>query len=138
MEKEDFFPHSPDNFADEYRIQRLPMVYAVASLDLKYIKIGRATNFKSRFSAIQCGCPHKLTLLRAVRTPIAVNVESYIHEQLEHVRIRGEWFSLPDAEFDWLDDFFRLTNQEVVRVARIGFSQFHDVGTKGALCTTSS
>lgn len=120
----EFYPHCVDDFAEEHRIHKFPFVYVIASLDLLYMKIGRATSFKTRFSAIQCGCPHKLFLWRGIRTPNHIQVESYIHERLSHARLRGEWFSLSDEDLDWLDQFIALTNKEIVEKSRIAKGQF--------------
>lgn len=55
-----------------------------------FIKIGKTTNFPSRLSTLQTGCPQKITvlsLLCGIEYP-----EEKMHIQFREYRTHGEWF----------------------------------------------
>jgi hypothetical protein len=59
------------------------------------VKIGFASNMKSRVVSIQSSCPGELRILASERG--TVRDEKAIHEKFKHCRYRGEWFnSYPD------------------------------------------
>jgi len=98
------------------KMKDLPMVYAIEAEDLKYVKIGRTKNFKQRLNNIQSGCPFKLRLWLQIRTFSPKETEEYLHSQLNHCLLRGEWFSPNESDQDYLIDFFAGQNLETRRV----------------------
>lgn len=112
------YPHHVEDFEVATRISDLPMVYIITTHDFGFIKVGKSTNFKSRLSNIQSGCPYELSLWCSIRTPKADQVEAFLHERLEHCRARGEWFSPSPEDLDDLIDFCAFTNREVKKVHR--------------------
>lgn len=111
-----FYPHTPEDFKGIEKISLLPMVYALATPSLEFVKIGYTKSPKNRFSNIQNGCPLKLSLWLAIRTPIPNELEDYIHSALFDYRSQGEWFALPNNKLDWLLDFFGKTNLHIQEV----------------------
>jgi hypothetical protein len=97
----------------ETRISKMPMVYALSTYDLGYIKIGMTKNLKQRFSNIQSGCPFNLTPWLAIRCPTPAPIEKDLHKLMSHCRLRGEWFTPCGEDQDRLIDYFRETNKSV-------------------------
>jgi hypothetical protein len=112
-----FYQHTKASLVGVDRISNLPMVYVIATIDLKYIKVGYTVSPKQRFSNIQNGCPFDLSLWLAIRTPIPEQVEQHVHESLGDFNLRGEWFSPDDQGLDWLLSFFAATNRHIREVA---------------------
>lgn len=65
-------------------------VYFVQGEGGGLIKIGWTGNLKVRFRNLQCGIGEKLRLLADV--PGGAEVEEYLHNNFEHLRVSGEWF----------------------------------------------
>lgn len=61
------------------------------------IKIGHATNAKSRLSTLQVGNWEPLSILHSVSVPwmAAPKIESALKQQYQERRVRGEWFAVP-------------------------------------------
>lgn len=112
-----FFQHSSGDFVASIKIHRLPMVYAIATSDLQYVKFGKTTDFKSRFSNIQTSCPLNLGLWMSIRSPQYNEIELELHRMFAHRNIRGEWFCLDSDEIDGAMDFFELTNKNIREVS---------------------
>ena len=65
------------------------------------VKIGITKSLGSRLSALQTGCPFKLSLLAAYERPSWRNAkahELFIHGGMEDMRLQGEWFRC-DADY---------------------------------------
>jgi hypothetical protein len=64
------------------------------------IKIGVATNVKSRLSGIQTGSPVKLKVFHTFKVPAerAFAIESVVHERLAKYELEGEWFRFCAAQ----------------------------------------
>jgi hypothetical protein len=60
----------------------------------KYVKIGISTNMALRISTIQSYLPEKLKVLATFK--YFGCYETQIHQQLDHLRVRGEWFLFSD------------------------------------------
>lgn len=110
-----YYPHHIGDFDIGTKISQLPMVYALATHDLKYVKVGKTASAKQRFINIQSGCPFNLHLWLAIRTPRPSDIEKDIHRNLSHCQTRGEWFSPQSEDLDYLVDYFRGTNEDVRR-----------------------
>lgn len=113
-----FYPHHIHDFDGPVPMRKLPMVYVLATDRFEFVKIGKSSNFKSRLSNIQSGCPHDLQLWQCIRTPKPSEIESHLHVMFEAKRARGEWFCLNDEELDALSDFCIGTNRQVREVLR--------------------
>ena len=60
------------------------------------IKIGVAKNIERRLNSLQTANPEKLTLIASIECSSrseAFNIESYLHNELNNRKIRGEWFT---------------------------------------------
>lgn len=110
------YPHHIGDFDKATRIRDLPMVYIITTNDFEFIKVGKSSNFKSRLSNIQSGCPHELSLWCCIRTPRPGEIEAAIHESLAHCKTRGEWFAPSASDLDLLIEFCDLTNRNVKEV----------------------
>ncbi len=110
------YQHEIGDFDKKIRINKLPMVYVLSTQDLEYIKVGKTNSPKQRFINIQSGCPFKLSLWLAIKTPRHAELEKIIHRRLAHCRVRGEWFAPSEKDLDALSDFFTLTNANVHEV----------------------
>lgn len=93
-------------------MHKLPCVYIITCEDFKYSKIGMTKNIKQRISNLQSGCPFDLHLFLTIRTNQPRVVEAYLHNVLSMFRIRGEWYSLKDEQFLFLEKFFNDRNYE--------------------------
>lgn len=74
-----------------------PKAYVYFITDGQYIKIGKATDIKSRLDSMQTGNAKKLTLMYAVPLKsdrAATEVEGYLHLVYRFYRVRGEWFNI--------------------------------------------
>lgn len=61
-------------------------------------KIGKAENVIERFKQLQTGNPFPMRIVKVYQTPLAYNLETYIHKQLQDYRQTGEWFNLLGIE----------------------------------------
>lgn len=64
----------------------------------RFYKIGFATDFQSRLTAIQNGCPLPVTPILVGLVNECKVVERKLHECFHDCRVSGEWFSFDDAE----------------------------------------
>lgn len=113
-----YYPHAQEDFAPGAKISRLPVVYALVTADMAFIKIGKTVAIKQRLINIQSGCPFELSLWLTIRTPKAAEVERAALDLLAHCRTRGEWFSPTGQDLDLISAFFRATNLNVKEAAR--------------------
>lgn len=107
------YPHHIGDFNNATRISKLPMVYVLTTPRFEFIKVGRSSAFKTRLSNIQAGCPFDLRLWCSIRTPRALEIEAFLHQNLSHCHVRGEWFKPSAADLDGLIEFCSLTNANV-------------------------
>lgn len=108
-----YYEHSSSDFHRDIKINKLPMVYILATHNFKYLKIGMSKSPKQRFENIQSGCPFDLYLWMSIRTPIPKQVESFLLEKYKEFKLRGEWFSLEEKQLNDLLRFVLLTNDSV-------------------------
>lgn len=113
----DYYQHQISDFTKDIKIRKLPMVYVLSTPDFEFIKVGKTNSPKERFTNIQSGCPFKLILWLAIRTPKEKELEKVIHHRLAHCRVRGEWFAPDTTDLDDLLSFFKLTNANVREVS---------------------
>lgn len=81
-------------------------VYVVGSIDFDYVKIGRSTNPRKRFSALQTGYPKELHVFR-VFTTNDLDLEKSLHKKFSDYHTYGEWFRVEGDLADWLEEFGR-------------------------------
>jgi len=81
----------------------------------RYVKIGVATNPRSRLAHLQIGNPYKLTLLGVIGG--GYELEQQIHLELAELSVGGEWFRMDPL----LDAYLKVTApwHRVVRAAKI-------------------
>jgi len=113
-----YYPHQKTDFTPGTKISRLPAVYALATADMAFIKIGKTMSIKQRLINIQSGCPFELSLWLTIRTPKAAEVERAAHGLLAHCRTRGEWFAPSGKDLDLIAAFFHATNLNVREATR--------------------
>lgn len=113
-----YYSHNIGDFRPGVNIARLPAVYALATVDMSFVKIGKTTSIKQRLINIQSGCPFELFLWLTVRTPKPDEVEKDAHKRFTHCRTRGEWFKPTSKDLDQMLAFFQATNLNVKEVAR--------------------
>ena len=91
----------PDRIAEAGIVEGLPLVYALEAGEGGPVKIGLVSHLgrlRPRIAALQAGCPATLRVLRL--TQGGLELEAWIHRELEPHRIRGEWFERePALEF---------------------------------------
>ena len=68
----------------------------------RYFKIGFAANPQSRIADMQVGNPLQIHLVALIPTTKPVSLERELHRRFGHYHHRGEWFTLPQHEIDWL------------------------------------
>lgn len=75
---------------------RTGYVYLIGA-DEGPIKIGHATNVRTRLASLQIGNWRPLTILHSVTVPwtVAPTIEGLVHDQFKEQRVRGEWFAVP-------------------------------------------
>lgn len=61
------------------------------------IKIGHASNLKTRLHSLQIGNWQPLSILHSVSVPLftAAGAEAVMHKRFAEHRVRGEWFNVP-------------------------------------------
>jgi len=64
----------------------------------KYYKIGRSSNFAVRERQLTTKLPFHVEIVHTIYSKDSVSVERLWHERFRHLRIRGEWFLLSEAE----------------------------------------
>lgn len=65
-------------------------VYFIMSSD--YVKIGIASQLRTRYKAIKTDCPHSAILLGWVADDEHRKLEEKLHKDFKEVHYRGEWF----------------------------------------------
>lgn len=77
---------------------RTAFVYLIGA-DAGPIKIGHASNLKTRLHSLQIGNWEPLSVLHSVTVPLftAQGAEAAMHKRFADYRVRGEWFSAPLA-----------------------------------------
>lgn len=85
------------------------IVYVIADGTGAY-KIGKAQRLSSRLAGLQTGNPRKLQVVIVAACSDATLVESNLHKQFAHRRLRGEWFVLTPED---LKDISLLLDTEV-------------------------
>ena len=113
-----FIPHYDNEFDVAVKQHHLPLVYAVTTPGLEFVKIGYSGSFESRLESLQSGNPMLLSLWLGIRTPKPVIVETYLHDMFFHCWRRGEWFEPGIQEIDAMIDIFTGTNQHIKEVSR--------------------
>ena len=68
-------------------------IYFIGSTEMMAVKIGKSNNPKKRLAGLQTGNSHKLTLF-AVIEDVPHEYEKELHELMDHIHIKGEWFKL--------------------------------------------
>lgn len=86
-------------------------VYAIRGGD--FVKIGRTTMLRKRFSAIVVDSPHKLTLHGAVAAPEWM--EEGLHVLLRPHMFNGEWFHWDRPDVQRVCDLIRDQNDAELR-----------------------
>lgn len=89
-------------------------VYIMKDQRSGYYKIGSSNNPQYREKTLQSECP-MIDLVFAIPAPR--KVEKELHDKYSLLRVRGEWFSLHEA--DVLDIHFALTSYSVEERRRI-------------------
>ena len=79
----------------------LSYVYFIEATGTDTIKIGTAGDPIGRMHDLQCGCPHKLSLLLVLAGDR--EREQHYHTTWNEHRIRGEWFRLDREILDYLN-----------------------------------
>jgi Meiotically up-regulated gene 113 len=79
-------------------------VYVVGFSD--YVKIGRSTDFQSRFLDLQQGVPERLIIYGTfpARGKTSVELEARLHQRFIRHRASGEWFFRTGKLAAWIED----------------------------------
>lgn len=81
------------------KIEQAQMVYVILNPETKRIKIGIATDVKSRLSGLESGCGCKLEVLyNTLPLENAIYYEKRCHNHLKESRYHGEWFNVSRAD----------------------------------------
>lgn len=74
-------------------------LYAIKDLHTGLIKLGYSTDPRSRLRELQTGSSSPLHLLyyESCEPGRAALLERQLHKDLNHLRVRGEWFRLSDS-----------------------------------------
>lgn len=81
------------------------------------IKIGRSISARSRLATLQTGNARPLAIASAYSMPLdqVIEAEQYLHEELAHRALVGEWFDLSENFMrQYLPDFFLSNGYEAV------------------------
>ena len=73
------------------------MIYLIQAGEGGPVKIGVAKNPMERLRELQVGHSEKLVLIDCIDAFYSYENEQNLHHELEHLRIRGEWFQ-PEKE----------------------------------------
>lgn len=75
-------------------------LYAIKDLHTGLIKLGYSMDPRSRVRELQTGSSSPLHLLyyESCEPSRAALLERQLHRDLNHLRVRGEWFRLSDSE----------------------------------------
>lgn len=77
-------------------------VYFVLARSAELVKIGYAKDAWARLSSMQVGSPDELLLFGVIDTYLPRQLEQDLHERFAAERVRGEWFRMTDALFDYV------------------------------------
>ena len=77
-------------------------------------KIGKATDYKSRFSSIKTSSPIELKLHKVYYVKDADSTEKRLHGLVKGKHIRGEWFDLERDDLYTIETFI-LVNRLLIR-----------------------
>jgi hypothetical protein len=69
-----------------------------------YQKIGVSSSLRRRLTDLQAGSPYELQVRTTIASINPQTTESYLHEELNPHRVRGEWFDLPGRILERLDE----------------------------------
>lgn len=75
-------------------------VYLIRCSDTRFYKVGVATDFSRRISAIQTDNPFPIYAVCIISSDndIAYEIEHKLHSYLELNQVQGEWFNLSGGE----------------------------------------
>jgi hypothetical protein len=90
----------------------MPVVYFVRGRTSGLIKIGRATNFGARLSAIRSQSPEPIDALGVIESDDSKGLEAEIHLRFAPLRERGEWFRDDTAIHQFMADHTVLSGYE--------------------------
>lgn len=88
------------------------VVYFVRGRACGLIKIGRATNFAARLSAIRSQSPDGIEALGVIETNDPKRTEAEIHLRFAKLRERGEWFRDDEEIHRFMADHTVLSGYE--------------------------
>lgn len=81
------------------------VVYFIQAEMLGLIKIGYASNFASRFSAIRTHSPDALRVLGLIESPIPKALEAEIHLKFCAAHSHGEWFMPVNEVLAYIEEY---------------------------------
>ncbi len=81
-------------------------VYLVQAVGTSRYKIGRASDANKRFVDLKAQSPFPLKLITAFYVDDVVNQEKRLHQVASAFRVHGEWFELPEAWVNRLNEWF--------------------------------
>ena len=74
--------------------------------DYRLIKVGVSERPEERVRILQIGCPFDLQLIHKVRGyEWSCSMEKWLHQKMEKICQRGEWFQLQSSQFDNIKNF---------------------------------
>lgn len=76
------------------------LIYVIRAGDS--YKIGVTSNIQERRMKIQNGQDKDVEVVFSMKVDKAYEIEAFLHEQFEAVRVRGEWFLLSQADVDYI------------------------------------
>lgn len=79
-------------------------VYFVQAYSGGSIKIGHASDFQARLSALRSSSPVALRVLGVIASPEARRLEIVLHDLLAELRTHGEWFRPEHLLTDFIAD----------------------------------
>lgn len=71
-------------------------IYIIGAVELSAVKVGVASNPKSRLGALQTGNPFRLSILDTFEG--TGESEKKLHAKLKAYRMSGEWFDIPSDD----------------------------------------
>lgn len=87
-------------------------VYLIAEVPGELVKIGYASNVKSRLASLRTGNPRHLTVVHQFRA--GRDVERALHKAFKHLSVKLEWFSdADDLIYKTFDSFAEDANRGV-------------------------
>lgn len=84
-------------------------VYLVKAVGTNRCKIGRARDVNKRFIDLKTQSPFPLKLIASFYVDDTVDQEKRLHKVASAFRVHGEWFELPDAWINCLNEWFYNT-----------------------------